>query len=309
MKKMTCNKPQKGAFTLIELLVVIAIIAILAAMLLPALSKAKLRAISISCLSNYKQLGLAWFMYANDNQERLVTNSDRNNTPPAAINWVTPAIGGSYVLLDWSNNSNNTNSLYITFDSTFLGIHSTALLGSYVANSLKIFVCPADNKLTPAQTKLGWQNRIRTCVMNGAFGDGSKWYGLPAGAPLWPKFYNVKKTSDMHSPGPSDCFVLLDQNPESDDDATFYVNPADAAGTPTGMTECPGSLHGNNAGVVYADGHSDLHKWLGADTTKQFNLNYSSYYSGSAISANSGGTLDSGSVVDESWMAQHTPQY
>jgi prepilin-type processing-associated H-X9-DG protein len=70
------------------------------------------------------------------------------------------------------------------------------------------------------------------------------------------------------------------------------------------MTECPGSLHGNNAGVVYADGHSDLHKWLGTATTKPFNPNYSSYYSGSAISP-----FDAGSVVDETWLAQHTPQY
>ena len=144
--------------------------------------------------------------------------------------------------------------------------------------------------------------------MNGAMGDGSKWYGyLPNGTPggghsSMPQFYNAKKLTDMHSPGPSDCFVLLDQNPESDDDATFYVNPADASGTPTSRTECPGSLHGNSAGVVYADGHSDVHKWKGSATTKPFNSSYTSYYSGAAIAP-----FDTGSAQDETWMALHTP--
>jgi len=292
VRRQNNMKNRRSAFTLIELLVVIAIIAILAAMLLPALSAAKMRALGISCLSNYKQLGLTWFMYSNDNTERLVTNSDRN-VGGNKYNWICPY----GVSMDWTGGANNknTNTLYITLDDPVLG---TALFGPYVARSLKIFVCPADNKLSVNQG--GWANRIRTCAMNGAMGDGSKWFA-PGNGGNWALFYNAKKTSDMHSPGPADCFVMLDENPQSDDDACFYVNPVDASATPTTITELPGSLHGKSAGIVYADGHSDLHKWSGATTTQPFNAGYTSYLQSVGIGS------DTGSQTDEKWLAQHTP--
>jgi prepilin-type N-terminal cleavage/methylation domain-containing protein len=289
-------KPRRAAFTLIELLVVIAIIGILASLLLPVLSAAKAKAVGIRCLNNYKQLGLAWFEYASDNGDLLVNNSDRNNMPLETQNWACPY----GVVLDWSTASANTNTLYLTINTNIGTNLIIALMANYVAKETPIFLCPADKFLNAPQRAQGWLNRIRSCAMNGAMGGGSKWFSATnASAPF--AVYNAKKISDMHSPGPSQCWVIIDEHPDADDDATFYVNPAAANGSYTTFTELPGSMHRKSAGVVFADGHGELHRWQGTVDTPP--VVYKAYV-GQSVPV---GT-DAGAAQDLMWLAQHTPQ-
>ena len=107
MTKHNIEMPaRRAAFTLIELLVVIAIIAILAALLLPALARAKQKAQAVQCMSDRKQLQMAWFMYAGDNNDRLAVNSDKSQLYPNAVGGTPSWIYGR---LDWSTSTANTN--------------------------------------------------------------------------------------------------------------------------------------------------------------------------------------------------------
>src|SRR5258706_3830424 len=145
----SCQPRLAAAFTLIELLVVIAIIAILAGMLLPALSRAKTKAQGISCLSNTRQLGLAWVLYADDHSGRLTYNvggdaKTRAPAPHTPLNWVNN-------VMSWTTDEDNTN---------IATIHDSAL-GPY-ASSHAIYRCPADHALSAEQRGFGWTARIRS---------------------------------------------------------------------------------------------------------------------------------------------------
>jgi prepilin-type N-terminal cleavage/methylation domain-containing protein/prepilin-type processing-associated H-X9-DG protein len=215
-----------NAFTLIELLVVIAIIAILAGMLLPALSKAKAKAKGIACISNIRQLALASTLYADDNEDQFVNNHGINETRERRANWVNH-------VLDWGTSSDNTNVVLVT----------EAKLGSYVGKNAKIFKCPSDK----SRAENG--PRIRSISMNSLVGNPGTL--LDQFNPTFRQF--TKATSVIN---PSSIFVFMDEHPDTINDGFFMNRLGDYE-----WGNLPGSYHGGGANLSYADGHAAFHRW------------------------------------------------
>ncbi len=227
---------RNSGFTLIELLVVIAIIAILAAMLLPALSAAKRKAQGIACISNSKQICTAMIIYCGDSEEKF----------PIGGKWL-----GSVTQLNADYNADNTNTT-ILVDAAVSPIAS-------IMKSANVYKCPGD----VYAAKNG--PRVRSISFNGALGGkpdakgtspgGRVYYAGTGGAGV------AVKMTQMNHPGPTMTWATVDEHWDGINDALFMLDPGSAPGTEY-WRDLPASYHGNVGSFSFLDGHAEIHKWM-----------------------------------------------
>ena len=264
-----------GAFTLVELLVAIAVIAILAALLLPALAGAKMQAARIQCVSNDKQLILAWTIYSTDNNENLVSNGgDTATTSTHAHLWVQGGNHGSADTL--------TNKLYLTGANFALFARSLP--------TERVYKCPADLSTWPLWTsKLTYVTELRSYAMNCYLGTAGAGVIAPISMNSAYKVYT--KSSQFGADSPVNRFVFMDVNPASICTPAFGVDMSLQT-----WIHYPSDLHRKGGVLAFADGHVEHHLWEDARTMLHLADGAAYIPHGISSSAN----------PDLSWIAERT---
>ncbi len=262
-----------NAFTLMELLVVVVVLGLWVAMLVPALARTRTNSPALQCLNNSKRIAMCWIMYADDNSGNLVYNRDGGNTGKTlgCEGWVAG-------WLDFTTaNTDNTNTLMLVDHNRY---PYGAYLGPYVRNAA-IFKCPADR--STALEGGVQQPRVRSISMNNHVGTESRtWTSTSAKYPVCTKATQIKS--------PAIVFVTLDEREESINDGCFFSNPD----TLYQLVDYPASYHANAGGFSFADGHSEIHKWLDRRTMPILQA-------GELLTLN----VNLGGDKDVIWLSQH----
>ena len=265
-----------GGFTLIELLVVIAIIALLMGILMPALQRVRKMAQGIVCTSNLRSLMIAWRMYADSNDDKLVACQDGM---PGRPNWISGQLSFSSDPVNWDLNNNLIGSP----------------LWSYAGENPKVFKCPADKaKVVDSQGRL--VPRVRSNSMSQVFGYGEWLNSSPAS-----REQNVWRTYSKFSSivSPARTWVFVDEHPDSINDAAFANACTDASNESAArIIDYPANYHGGACGFSFADGHAVIHKWEGSKIK-----NAPIYYGAKTLLLN---VPAEDSWVDVKWMAENT---
>ena len=226
MMSLCSPRAARAGFTLIELLVVIAIIAILAGLLLPALSRAKAKAQALGCQSNLRQLSLAWQLYAGDNNEAYVNNLGIDETRLRHASWVNN-------LEDWGLSTGNTNAADIL----------DGKLAPYAGNTPGVYKCPSDRSVAANGP------RLRSMSLNSLVGDP----GILTNK-FNPAYVQFFRSGDVANP--VGIFVFLDEHPDTINDG-FFMNRLNEPK----WGNVPASYHNGAANLAFADGHMESHRW------------------------------------------------
>lgn len=270
------SRPGRSGFTLIELLVVIAIIAILAGLLLPVLARAKQKAQAISCLSNLKQLQVAWTMYSGDNSDQIVRSGGQ-------------AYKVSYLPNPWTDPGSPYNQwaygdMTVPLASTNTTLIKVGLLYPYVG-SFSVYKCPADRRTALWPSAIG-PLTARSMSMNAWMNPIQSWNTTRSHSV---KCIDFLKQSDLTQIGSSSVFVFIDENPASINDGWFACDP-----TINLWVDKPATYHNNAGGLSFADGHGEIRKWKDGNLIK---------YNGNPAGDTATATPDPG---DLAWLQQRS---
>jgi prepilin-type processing-associated H-X9-DG protein len=217
------------------------VIAVLAGLLLPALGRARNKALAIDCLNNQRQLSLACLIYAADFQDRLPYNKGeaeirKDSSQGRFVNWTSS-------VMSWELDADNTNSALLTRGG----------IGPYAGHSPRIYRCPSDRALSDIQAAAGWTERVRSMSMNAMAGDAGQFSqeGKNVNNPDYTQFFTLAEV-----PRPANIFLLIEEHPDSINDG-YFLNRIYSRE----WTDLPASYHDGAATLAFIDGHSELHSW------------------------------------------------